>query len=207
MSQYIVRALIPLFIVQFFAWMGMFALWIYTTPVVLERLSPGAASDSPAYLSGLTWVGICFASYATLAAVLNFAQPAVFAAVGRSRAYAGALVTGAGGMALIPAASGPLALIGCFALIGVAWSAISNIPYAIGGEIARDGEVTRVMNLLAFSVVIPQVVAVLLFGMVTRTLFAGHVAATLELGAASMLTAALAVVVLGVGAVPKVQTA
>ena len=46
MRRALVRGLIPVFIVQFFAWTGMFALWIYTTPVVVERLSPGADSDS-----------------------------------------------------------------------------------------------------------------------------------------------------------------
>jgi hypothetical protein len=177
----------------------MFALWIYTTPVVIERLSPGAASDSPEYLNGLTWVGVCFACYALLSAMLNFAQPWAFATFGRMQTYAGALILGAAGIGLVPFAAGPAALLGCFALIGIGWSLISNIPYAIGSELSREDEVTKVMNVIAFSVVIPQVVAVLLFGLVTRTLFSGHVAATMELGATSMAIAAVAVLVLRVG--------
>jgi maltose/moltooligosaccharide transporter len=199
MRRALIRGLIPVFIVQFFAWTGMFALWIYTTPVVIERLSPGAPSDSPQYLNGLTWVGVCFACYALLSAILNFAQPWAFATFGRMQAYAGALVLGAIGIGLVPFAQGPAALLGCFALIGVAWSLISNIPYAIGSELAREEEVTKVMNVIAFSVVIPQVVAVLLFGLVTRSLFSGHVAATMELGAASMALGAVTVLTLKVG--------
>jgi MFS family permease len=202
MRRALVRGLIPVFIVQFFAWTGMFALWIYTTPVVIERLSPGAASDSPEYLNGLTWVGICFACYALLSAVLNFAQPWVFAKIGRMQAYAAALLLGASGIALIPFAKGPSALLGCFALIGIAWSLISTIPYAVGSELAREDEIAKVMNVIAFSVVIPQVIAVLLFGLVTRSLFSGHVAATMELGAASMAVAAVAVLALRVGVKP-----
>ena len=201
MRRALVRGLVPVFIVQFFAWTGMFALWIYTTPVVLAWFAPGAASNSSVYLDGLTWVGVCFACYALLSAILNFAQPWLFAQVGRMPAYAGALALGAGGIALVPHAHAPSVLVFAFALIGVAWSLISTIPYAIGSELAREDEVPRVMNILAFSVVIPQVIAVLLFGVVTRTLFAGHVATTMELGAASMFVAAVLVVMMRVGRV------
>jgi hypothetical protein len=205
MRRALVLGLIPVFIVQFFAWTGMFALWIYTTPVVIERLSPGAPSDSVEYLNGLTWVGVCFACYALLSAILNFAQPWAFAKFGRMQAYAGGLVLGALGIGLVPSAAAPPALLGCFALIGVAWSLISTIPYAVGSELSRDNEIGLVMNVIAFSVVIPQVIAVLLFGLVTRSLFSGHVAATMELGSASMAIGAVAVLVLRVGVKPPVS--
>ncbi len=200
MRRVLIACLARLFVVQFLAWTGMFALWIYTTPVVIERLSPGVASDDPAYLAGLTWVGWCFAAYALLAAILNFAQPIVFAAVGRNRSYAASLSVGALGIALVPYGASPAALLGCFALIGIAWSAISTVPYAIVAEVAQEAELRRAMNILGFSVVLPQVVAVLLFGILTRTLFAGHVAMTMELGAGAMALAAFAVLLLGVGA-------
>ena len=199
MRRALFRGLIPVFIVQFFAWTGMFALWVYTTPGVLGWFAPGAAGDSPEYLNALTWVGVCFACYALLSACFNFAQSWVFARIGRMPAYAWALALGALGIALVPHAGTLLALLGCFALIGVAWSLISTVPYAVASELAEENEITNVMNILAFSVVIPQAVAVLLFGVVTRTLFAGHVAATMALGATSMLVAALAVLVLKVG--------
>ena len=199
MRRALVDCLIRLFVVQFFAWTGMFALWIYTTPVVIERLSPGVGSDDPRYLAGLTWVGFCFAGYALLSATLNFVQPTLFAAIGRRRAYAAALALGAGGIGCVPQGESPIALLGCFALIGVAWSAISTVPYALVAEVATVTELPRAMNILGFSVVLPQIVAVLLFGFVTRTLFGGHVAATMELGAGAMAIASLAVIALRVG--------
>lgn len=190
MTRSTLRALAAIFAVQFFAWSGMFALWIYTTPVVLRWIAPGAAGDSPDYANALTAVGACFAVYATLAAVLNFAHPWAFARLGRGRVYVAALVLASAGIALVPRVTNLPGLLGAFALIGVGWSLIGTIPYALAGEIAPPGQERRIMNILGFSIVLPQATSALLFGLVTHNLFAGHMTATMDLGAESMLAAA-----------------
>lgn len=197
------RVLAPLFVVQFFAWTGMFALWIYTTPVVAARLAPGAASDSEAYADALSWVGACYASYAFLAALINFAQPRLIAALGRTAVYAASLVLAAAGIALVGGtgggwAGGGPALLGAFALVGLGWSAISTLPYAIAAERAGEGREDHAMRVLAFSIVIPQAVAAFAFGLVVRRLMGGDIGAMLDVGALSMLLAAVAVVALRV---------
>lgn len=199
MTRPTVRILAAIFVVQFFAWSGMFALWIYTTPVVLRWIAPGAAGDSPDYANALTTVGACFAVYATLAAILNFAHPWAFARFGRGRVYVAALMLASVGIALVPRVTNLAALIGAFALIGVGWSLIGTIPYAIAGEIAPRGQDRRMMNIIGFSIVIPQATSALLFGLVTHNLFAGHMTATMDLGAASMLAAAGLAALLRVG--------
>ena len=193
------RTLGPLFVVQFFAWTGMFALWIYTTPVVLERLAPGAAFDSDAGAMALTWVGACFATYATIAACLNFAQGRLAARFGRRWVYAASLLVAGAGITAVARASGPPMLIAAFALVGLGWSAISTIPYAIVGERAPPGGETRAFNVFAFSIVLPQGFAALVLPRLARLAFGGSVAPVLDLGAAAMVVAALAVIAFRIG--------
>ena len=205
MPRSTLHALAAIFVVQFFAWTGMFALWIYTTPVVLRWVAPGAAGDSPDYANALTAVGACFACYATLAAVLNFAHPWAFVRFGRNRAYVAALVLASGGIALVPRVENMAGLLGAFALIGVGWSLIGAIPYAVAGEIAPPGRERTIMNIIGFSIVLPQATSALLFGLVTHNLFAGHMTATMDLGAESMLMAAGLAALLGVGREPRAR--
>lgn len=193
------KVLLPLFAIQYFAWTGMFALWVYTTPVIIRRFAPGAAADSPDAISVVTKVGLCFALYALLAAILNFGHDAVYRRIGRHSAYWVALACGSVGLALVPHASGLTLLLLAFGLIGIAWSAIGTIPYAIVGELAPPGKERRLMNILGFSVVVPQAVGALLLGFATRTLFGGQPERTIELGAASMAIAALLALVTRTG--------
>ena len=84
----IIKHLLPLFIVQFFTWMALFALWIYATPVITRYVFNSTDADSLAFESGINWVGICFAFYSTLAACLAFAIPKILTKVPKEKLYA-----------------------------------------------------------------------------------------------------------------------
>ena len=71
----IIRHLLPLFVVQFFTWLGLFSLWIYATPVITRYVFNTVNAESGDFENGTTWVGICFAFYSTLAAFLVFMIP------------------------------------------------------------------------------------------------------------------------------------
>ena len=103
------------------------------------------------------------------------------------------------GIALVPRVDSLPALLGAFALIGIGWSLIGSIPYTLAGEIAPPGRERTIMNIVGFSIVLPQATSALLFGLVTHKLFAGHMTATMDLGAESMLLAAGLAAVFGVG--------
>src|SRR5437868_2513688 len=97
----IFKHLLPLFIVQFFTWLGLFSLWIYATPIITKYIFQTTDSESSAFESGTTWVGICFAFYSLLAAVLAFYIPKLQKNVAKEKLHALALLAGSAGLVLI----------------------------------------------------------------------------------------------------------
>src|SRR6476620_4790926 len=139
----IIRSLLPLFVVQFFTWLALFALWIYATPVITRYVFQSTDAESPAFEKGITWVGICFAFYATLAALLAFTIPTLLKFITKKRLHAIALLMGSLGLSLMAVSRNQYCLLLSFAFIGIAWSSISNIPYSIIADVSPEHKMTN----------------------------------------------------------------
>jgi hypothetical protein len=185
----IIRHLLPLFVVQFFTWLGLFSLWIYATPVITRYVFNTINAESSDFENGTTWVGICFAFYSTLAAFLVFMIPALSKKISKERIHAFALLAGGIGLSLIYFIKNKYLLFFCFAFIGIAWSSIGNIPYAIISSIAPEEKMTIYFAVFNFSVVIPQVTAAFLLSYANTTFFKGQTINIMLLGGGSMLVA------------------
>ena len=61
--------------VQFFSWFALFAMWIYTTPAVTSHLYGTTDTTSALYNEGANWVGVGFAAYNGVAALVAFGIP------------------------------------------------------------------------------------------------------------------------------------
>jgi MFS family permease len=187
----IFRHLLPLFIVQFFTWLALFALWIYATPVITRYVFNTTNAESGNFEMGTAWVGICFAFYSTLAAFLVFVIPAISKKISQERIHAAALLAGAIGLSLIYFIKNKYLLFFSFAFIGIAWSSIGNIPYAIIGSIAPEDKMTTYFAVFNFSVVIPQVMAAFLLSYINTAFFKGQTINIMLLGGGSMLVASV----------------
>ncbi len=187
----IIKHLLPLFVVQFFTWLALFALWIYATPVITRYIFNSTDAQSPAFENGITWVGICFALYATLAAFLAFLIPKCLVYISKERLHAIALLIGGVGMFLIFMIKNQYLLLVSFGFIGIAWSSISNIPYSIISDSAPENKMTAYFTVFNFSVVIPQVTAAFLLGYINTRFFAGESIHIIVMGACSMLLAGM----------------
>ncbi len=171
--------LVPLFAIQFLSWSGMFCLWIYAVPVI-ARLPSGDPHRT------LVVVSACFALYAVLGATLAFALPAAMQRFGVGATYGLAQMIGAAGLATLGIINRPILLIPAFAAIGVAWSCVSNIPYAIAGAAAPPGKGAEMLRLFAFSTVLPQVVTSLLLASVASEWLGDAVKPVMLAGGLSM---------------------
>lgn len=185
----IIKSLLPLFVVQFFTWLALFSLWIYSTPVVTRYIFQTTNSESPAFENGVTWVGICFALYATLAAFLAFLIPNLLKYISKERLHSFALLIGSFGLGSIAFIRDQYSLLVCFAFIGIAWSSISTVPYSIVGDKAPESHMATYFTVFNFSVVIPQITAAFLLGYVNKHFFAGQTKDVILLGACSMFIA------------------
>ena len=187
----IIKSLLPLFVVQFFTWLALFSLWIYSTPIITRYIFHSTDSESPAFESGVTWVGICFAFYATLAAFLAFFIPNLLKHTTKQRLHSIALLVGSIGLGSVWFISNQYLLFVSFALIGIAWSSISNVPYSIVSDNAPENKMTAYFAVFNFSVVIPQITAAFLLGYINKHFFAGETINIILLGACSMFIAGL----------------
>src|SRR5450830_1502737 len=71
--------MIQLAIVQFFSWVALFSMWVYTTPSIADTVFHTSDPQSAAYQEGGNWVGvgIAWASVLTMPyAILAGALPA-----------------------------------------------------------------------------------------------------------------------------------
>ncbi|SHF19093.1 MFS transporter [Flavisolibacter ginsengisoli] len=185
----IIKSLLPLFVVQFFTWLALFSLWIYSTPVITRYIFHSTDSESPAFENGVNWVGICFAFYATLAALLAFFIPKLLRYTTKKRLHSIALLIGSIGLGLVGFIKNQYLLLISFAFIGIAWSSISNVPYSIVGDKAPEKEMATYFTIFNFSIVIPQITAAFLLGYINKHFFAGATIDIILLGACSMFLA------------------
>ena len=152
----IFKQLLPLFAVQFFTWLGLFSLWIYATPVITRYIFHTTDAESSAFESGTTWVGICFAFYSLLAAVLALYLPRLQKHLSKQRLHACALFAGSIGLMLIYFISNQYMLLIAFAFIGIAWAAISTVPYNSISRIEPEDKMKAHFAVLKHSVGSPQ---------------------------------------------------
>jgi maltose/moltooligosaccharide transporter len=180
-------------VVQFFSWFGLFAMWIYTTPAVAAFHYHAVDTSSRAYNDGADWVGVLFAIYNGVAALAALVIPPLARAVGRKACHALCLCLGALGLAAIPLIREPgllwIPMIG----VGFAWSSILSAPYSILSGALPAGKMGVYMGIFNFFIVIPQLLAATLLGLLLRTFFGGEAIWALALGAAGMLAAAACV--------------
>ena len=187
----IIKHLLPLFVVQFFTWLALFALWIYATPVITRYIFNTTDAESSNFISGTTWVGICFAFYSTLAAFLAFSIPLFIKKISKEKLHAMALSIGGAGLLLIFFIKNKYLLFFSFAFIGIAWSSIANIPYSIISSIAPENKMVTYFAVFNFSVVIPQVTAAFLLGYISNHFFKGETVYIMLVAGGSMLLAGL----------------
>jgi MFS family permease len=192
----IFKQLLPLFAVQFFTWLGLFSLWIYATPVITRYVFKTTDGESAAFENGTTWVGICFAFYSLLAALLAFFLPKLLRFISKEKLHAVALFAGGIGLSLFYFITNQYLLLFSFTFIGIAWSSISTIPYSIISSIAPVDKMPTYFAVFNFSVVIPQITAAFLLSYLNKTFFAGETVLVILSGGLSMFTASVVMFVL-----------
>ncbi len=178
-------------IVQFFTWFGLFTMWIYSIPAVAARHFGTSDAASAAYNASADWVGVLFAGYNGVAAIVALALPAIAARVGRRLSHALCLALGAIGLAGFLVIDDPAMLWLPAVGIGCAWASILSMPYAMLSSAVPPRKMGVYMGIHNMFLVLPQLVAATVLGGIVDHLFGGQAILALGLAAASLLLAAL----------------
>jgi len=177
-------------VVQFFSWFALFAMWIYTTAAVTAVHFGSSDTTSVAYNEGADWVGVLFGIYNGVAALVAFALPVLARRVGKRGAHAVALTMGGLGLIGIFLIRDPqmlwLPMIG----VGIAWASIVSMPYAILSSAVPGRKMGVYMGVFNIFIVVPQLVAATLLGLMLNALFQSQAIWALVVGGISFFIAA-----------------
>ena len=184
------KTMVQLAFVQFFTWIALFALWIYTGTAIADNVWGTVDAQSPAYQDAGNYVGVMFAVYNGVSALAAFLLPVLARATSRKACHTVCLAIGGVSLASLFFIHDKTTLLFPMAGVGLAWASILTMPYAILAGALPPSRMGYYMGLFNFFVVIPQIVSSALLGYFTAHLFGGHAVQTLVLGGASMLLAA-----------------
>ena len=180
-------------IVQFFSWIGLFAMWIYTTSGITSHVYGTSDPLSQSYNDGADWVNVLFAVYNGVAALVAFALPVLARYTSRKITHFICLILGGVGLASVYLFQQPEWLILPMIGVGIAWASILSMPYAILTGSLPSHKMGIYMGIFNFFIVIPQILAATLLGFLVQGLFQGQAILALVLGGVSMILAAVSV--------------
>ncbi|MCK5443134.1 MAG: MFS transporter [Maribacter sp.] len=184
------KTMVQLSYVQFFSWFALFAMWIYTTSAVTSHVYGTSDSTSTLYNEGADWVGICFATYNGIAAIVAFLLPVVAKKTSRRITHLLALVLGGIGLISIFFITDPNMLLISMIGVGIAWASILSMPYAMLSSVLPAHKMGYYMGVFNFFIVIPQIVAAGILGFLLKLFFENDSIYALIIGGVSMFIAA-----------------
>jgi maltose/moltooligosaccharide transporter len=157
--------------VQFFSWIGLFGMWVYTTPAVAQHFYYTTDAESSLYQQAGDWVGILFGVYNFVAMLVALLLIPIAKKIGRRRTHAVNLSIGAVGLISILFIPNPQLLILPMIGIGVAWASILAMPYAMLAPSLPAGKTGIYMGIFNFFITIPQIINALFSGLILKYVF------------------------------------
>ena len=150
-------------VVQFFTWPGLFLMWFYYTTAVAINVFGGKDDNDPVYAAGADFAGLTLAFYNVVTFAFAFVLPAVADKLGRRITHAICLFCGAIGLISVGWVTDKYLLYLCMTGVGIAWTSILSMPYAmLSGSLPRN-KVGIYMGIFNFFIVLPEIIASLGF--------------------------------------------
>jgi len=185
------KTMLQLAVVQFFTWIAFFAMWIYTTPAVAQQVYHTTDAQTQAFQDAGDWVGVLFSVYNGASAFLAFLLPVIARHIRRTHTHLVALAIGGIGLSSIFFIQDRWLLLIPMLAIGLAWASTLTMPYAILAGALPPEKMGFYMGVFNFFIVIPQIVAALILGVLIQVFFDNQSIYAMLLGGGSMLIAAV----------------
>jgi len=197
------RVMRQLAVVQFFSWFALFAMWIYGTAAVTSHHYDATDVTSVAYNDGADWVGVLFAAYNGFAAIAAIAIPFVVRRIGCRLSHL--VNVSIGGICLISFyfIKDPTYLLVPMVGVGIAWASILSLPYALLSSNLPSNKMGVYMGIFNFFIVIPQLVAASVLGLVLREFFERQSIYGLVIGGFLMVVSGFATLLVSKSAEPQ----
>lgn len=168
------RVMKQLGLVQFFSWIALFGMWVYTTPAVADNIFNETDPQSALYQTAGDWVGIIFGVYNFVAMLFALLLIPISNKVGRKVTHAIALMIGAVSLISIMFIHDKDLLILPMVGVGIAWASILAMPYAILAPHLPQNKTGVYMGVFNFFITIPQIINALFSGLILKYCFASN---------------------------------
>ena len=161
--------------------------FIYSTSAVTSFHFGSTDPKSELYNTGANWVGVLMAVYNGVAALVAFLLPVIAKKTSRVATHVVCLMIGGVGLMSMWALRDPRTLLLSMTAVGVAWASLLTMPYAILSSAVSQKKMGVYMGMFNLFVVIPQILAAAVLGLLVRTAFQGKAIYAIVLGGAAMI--------------------
>jgi len=182
-------------LVQFFTWPGLFLMWFYYTTAVAVNVFHGKDASDPVYAEGADFGSLTLSFYSVVTFLFALVLPFIADKLGRKLTHALCLCCGALGLISVNWIEDKNLLFVSMVGVGIAWSSILSMPYAmLSGSLPKD-KVGIYMGIFNFFIVLPEIIASLGFGWLMKNVLHNDRMSALTIGGCLMILAALICVI------------
>ncbi len=178
-------------IVQFFTWPGLFLIWFYYSTAVARNIFHATSETDPIYTKGVEFAGLTLSFYNVVAFLFALAIPFVAKNLGRKLTHTVCLLCGAVGIVSVGFVSNPYMLYVSMIGVGIAWSSILSMPYAMLSDCLPESKIGLYMGIFNFFIVLPEIIASLFFGWIMSHLLNNDRMLAVQIGGGLMILAAI----------------
>lgn len=178
-------------LVQFFTWPGLFLMWFYYSTAVARNVFHATSETDPVYTKGVEFAGLTLAFYNVVTFIFALIIPTIAKNLGRKLTHSLCLLCGAAGLIAVGFVTQPFELYICMIGVGIAWSSILSMPYAmLAGSLPED-KIGVYMGIFNFFIVLPEIIASLFFGWIMVHLLDNNRMLAVQIGGVMMILAGI----------------
>ena len=178
-------------LIQFFTWPGLFLMWFYYTTAVAVNIYHGVDNSDPLYAKGADFAGLTLAFYNVVTFCFAFLLPFIADKLGRKLTHSLCLLCGAAGLISVGWVENPKMLYLCMTGVGIAWTSILSMPYAMLSGCLPKNRVGIYMGIFNFFIVLPEIMASLGFGSIMKNVLHNDRVLAVQIGGVLFIVAAL----------------
>ncbi len=195
------KTMLQLGTVQFFSWIALFGMWVYTTPAIAQHIYhvPQGDTSSALFNEAGDWVGILFGAYNAVAMFFALALAPIANRIGRKTTHGLALLIGGLSLLSFYVISDPMMLLLPMLGIGIAWASILAMPYVMVAGSLPAHKMGIYMGIFNFFITLPQIVNGIFGGPMVKYLFNSQAIYALVFSGVCMLIAAASVIMIKEG--------
>ena len=158
---------------QFFAWMGMFAMFMYF-PIAVANNIFHSKHGLIAYNKGIEWAGICFGIYSVVQFFFSFIIPWSCKKFSDKSVYFVTMLLGGIGLVCVYFLQSQYGIIWSMISVGVMYAGVSIIPFAILGKILPKNKIGVYMGVFNIFITLPGILVSILLGPVVHYIFSDN---------------------------------